>query len=272
MLERQQVQLVSCIQQLYRRLRTAGLWEPSLPENSNGQPLTHDILAALDLLQHKADGRSTKFESFVDVVPSSASDNSQSDNDSPPPIFDGDTEGPARRDSIMNETRSPSLHFEDAASHQPTNADLESHSNASPPPDPILHSSPVHPKQVMDQKKPPDPTATQTRAEYHSSQARLFSTLATEPIRRSVYDTPNLHSRRSPTKPSLSVDPQLTYQDNWPNQAMSAPLMQVPSCHEWAQSGITLDDSDFSTDFHQFSPLDGTNTCVFNSSLVPGAL
>lgn len=56
MLEQQQAQLVSGLQEMYRRLQAGHRWESdSLPE-SNGHPLTHDILAALNLLDQKHDG------------------------------------------------------------------------------------------------------------------------------------------------------------------------------------------------------------------------
>jgi len=51
MLEQQQAQLVSALEEMYYQLRKASAWEgPSLNE-SGGRPLTHDILSALDLLE-----------------------------------------------------------------------------------------------------------------------------------------------------------------------------------------------------------------------------
>ncbi|KAK4549265.1 hypothetical protein LTR36_007724 [Oleoguttula mirabilis] len=56
MLEQQQTQLVTGLQEMYKRLQNAQAWvDPSLPE-VNGHPLTHDILAALGLLETKHDG------------------------------------------------------------------------------------------------------------------------------------------------------------------------------------------------------------------------
>ena len=55
MLEQQQSQLVSGLKEMYHRLQKASAWEgPSLEETS-GQPLTHDILSALNLLTPKHD-------------------------------------------------------------------------------------------------------------------------------------------------------------------------------------------------------------------------
>lgn len=56
MLEQQQSQLVSGLQEMYRRLLAANAWTGSTLSETNGHPLTHDILAALDLLEMKHDG------------------------------------------------------------------------------------------------------------------------------------------------------------------------------------------------------------------------
>ncbi|QIX00911.1 hypothetical protein AMS68_006428 [Peltaster fructicola] len=67
MLEQQQTQLVSGLQEMYRRLQSAHAWDGKrLPEN-NGHPLTHDILAALNLLEAKHDGSGTT-EAFEEDV------------------------------------------------------------------------------------------------------------------------------------------------------------------------------------------------------------
>ncbi|KAK0247087.1 hypothetical protein B0A54_17066 [Friedmanniomyces endolithicus] len=64
-LEQQQSQLVSALQETYRRLTAVQAWTgPALPE-ANGHPLTHDVLRALDLLESKSDG-SGKTEVFED--------------------------------------------------------------------------------------------------------------------------------------------------------------------------------------------------------------
>ncbi|KAK0333534.1 Fluconazole resistance protein 1 [Friedmanniomyces endolithicus] len=63
MLEQQQSQLVSGLQETYRRLKAAHAWTgPALTE-SNGHPLTHDILHALHLLESRVDG-SGELETF----------------------------------------------------------------------------------------------------------------------------------------------------------------------------------------------------------------
>jgi len=72
MLEQQQSQLVSGLKEMYHRLQKASAWEgPSLDESS-GQPLTHDILSALNLLESKHDdsGEVEVFEEDCDKLQS----------------------------------------------------------------------------------------------------------------------------------------------------------------------------------------------------------
>ncbi|OTA37308.1 hypothetical protein BTJ68_03057 [Hortaea werneckii EXF-2000] len=56
MLEQQQGQLVSGLQEMYRRLLNAQAWTGPKLEETEGNPLTHDILKALNLLETKHDG------------------------------------------------------------------------------------------------------------------------------------------------------------------------------------------------------------------------
>ena len=63
MLEQQQGQLVSGLQELYRRLKAADAGEGLDLHEIDGNPLTHDILAALNLLEKKPD-RSGEIEAF----------------------------------------------------------------------------------------------------------------------------------------------------------------------------------------------------------------
>ncbi|KAI4852084.1 hypothetical protein E4T45_04843 [Aureobasidium sp. EXF-8846] len=56
MLEQQQAQLVAGLQETYRRLVDANVWPGKPLSEATGQPLTHDILARLDLLEPKDDG------------------------------------------------------------------------------------------------------------------------------------------------------------------------------------------------------------------------
>lgn len=63
MLEQQQGQLVSGLQEMYHRLLAVQSWPGAALAETNGQPLTHDILAALNLLEMKHDG-SGEMEAF----------------------------------------------------------------------------------------------------------------------------------------------------------------------------------------------------------------
>ena len=70
MLEQQQTQLVAGLQELYHRLLASGQWHGDALSESSGHPLTHDILAALDLLEMRRDGSgdSEKFEDDVRIL------------------------------------------------------------------------------------------------------------------------------------------------------------------------------------------------------------
>ncbi|KAJ8607571.1 hypothetical protein MRB53_040202 [Persea americana] len=72
MLEQQQSQLVSGLQEMYRRLQSVDAWDGKSLSENNGHPLTHDILAALNLLESKSDGSGTPeiFEEDVQKIQS----------------------------------------------------------------------------------------------------------------------------------------------------------------------------------------------------------
>lgn len=63
MLEQQQERLVSALQEMYRRARKGESWPGQKLAETNGAPLTHDILAGLGLLESKNDG-SGEIETF----------------------------------------------------------------------------------------------------------------------------------------------------------------------------------------------------------------
>jgi hypothetical protein len=72
MLEQQQSQLVSGLKEMYHRLQKASAWDGPTLDETSGQPLTHDILAALDLLEPKHDdsGETEVFEENCDKLQS----------------------------------------------------------------------------------------------------------------------------------------------------------------------------------------------------------
>lgn len=68
MLEQQQSQLVSGLQELYKRLRDVEQWDGAVLTEFEGRPLTHDILASLRLLETKHDGDVEAFEENVEKL------------------------------------------------------------------------------------------------------------------------------------------------------------------------------------------------------------
>ncbi len=69
LLEQQQAQLVSGLQQLYRRVQTGQAWSgPPLQDSGNGHPLTHDILERLGALKSEVTGESESFEEDLGVM------------------------------------------------------------------------------------------------------------------------------------------------------------------------------------------------------------
>jgi hypothetical protein len=269
MLERQQGQLVSCIQRLYQQLRVAGLWEQPLPGSAGGQPLTHDILAALDLLRTNEDG-SGELQAFNDVVASP-----QSDDGAVSPLLDGEIEVRDRHDSFVDQTKSPSLHLEDTSTglhddseirSKPSIKPLSSPDDCSLDPSPLDLSPdpfPIAPSQIQTYHHhktatatAPPPTTRQSPAEYNASQAQLFATLVATPARHSIYNPSTAqHSRQSAAtaRPSLSLDMTAILQSHPPPNQITAESFSSPLCHDWARNGILLDASDFLGDFRRLS-------------------
>jgi len=266
MLERQHAQLVSCVQELYQRARNSGSWDQPLPESSNLYPSVHDILAALDLLEPKDDG-SRDFETFNELIGSS-----QSDSDAPTPAANGVDDSQGHYDSTPDQIKSPSQPFEDATPFLPGTPTLEPDSTTSSRPptssEQSMELSPALPEQTT-AARPAISRApySQSLAEYTQSQARLFATLSTAPLNSSFYNTSNVPvqygTSTSPTTTTmtcLSLDPQVMQQQDYTppyhQRSMTASSDTLPFCHDWTRSGITVDDSDFSTDFRRLSQLD----------------
>lgn len=267
MLERQHAQLVTCVQELYQRLRKSGSWDQSLPGDSKCQPSVHDILAALDLLEPKDDG-GRGLEPFNEVVMLT-----QSENDSPVSPFDGVSDNRNRPDSKSDQRKPPMSPGKDTTPFFPEIFPLETHSRASSksrssPPDHSVDLSPEQPTQIKRHVKTSQTPPIQTHAEYISSQAQLFANLAATPIHRNIYDTSSsVPIQYSASTPSLSLDMSVIR----PNYlSMAASPDQLPFCHDWARSGITVDSSDFSTDFRRLSQLDVARVDVEHAALVPG--
>lgn len=115
------------------------------------QPFTHDILAALGLLDTKDDGN-LEFETFNHAVGSS-----QSDNGTTTSVFDGDIALHDPHDSIADQCKSPALSSEDTVARSPGSTNLGNHFMASIEAllslDPNTHSSPENIKQTQHQTK-----------------------------------------------------------------------------------------------------------------------
>jgi hypothetical protein len=105
-------------------------------------------------------------------------------------------------------------------------------------------------------------SCSQTVATYNETQARLSANLSAAPLNRNIYNTSNVPVQYgTTTRSSLPLDPRITRQDfpSYQQRSMAALSSDaLPFCHYWARSGITLDISDFSTDFWRSSQLDAS--------------
>ncbi|MCJ1400239.1 hypothetical protein MMC11_003443 [Xylographa trunciseda] len=101
MLEHQQTQLVSGLQELYRRVVEGQPWEgPLLNDSLIGRPLTHDILESLGVLQLEPQGKFDSFEEDTekmqkklvregaDMMQRRPSVESECDRDSTPSLYE----------------------------------------------------------------------------------------------------------------------------------------------------------------------------------------
>jgi len=280
MLERQHAQLVSCVQELYQQARRAGSWDEPLPEDSNRYPSVHNILAALNLLEPKDDG-SKDFETFHEVVRPM-----QSDNDSPAANLDhdGTANSQDHRSSTSEHSRSPSLPREDISPFPPESPTLEPQSRlSSRPPSSSkqsTESSPEHANQATEEYTTTIMTSRmpwqQTLADHNSSQAKLFTTLATTPLNTPFYNTTSnvsIQQHGMPT-PSLSFNSQIMPQDytSYQQRPVSASSDAFLFSHDWPRNGVMVDDSDFSTDFRRLSQLDMGVAGVEQAGLDPGMM
>lgn len=79
MLERQQNQLVAGLQTMYSRLQNAALWEGPPLSAQGKDPLTHDILSSLNLLEPREDGTG-QMKSFEDIPRNERNDSGYASN------------------------------------------------------------------------------------------------------------------------------------------------------------------------------------------------
>lgn len=104
MLEQQQSQLVQGLQEMYHRMLAANMWDGPTLSEATGHPLTHDILAAMGLLEKKHDSDETiAFEDDVEKLQARL-------------IADGAVMT-KRRGSVSSESDSQSIHRAHSSSH-----------------------------------------------------------------------------------------------------------------------------------------------------------
>lgn len=254
MLERQQSQLVSCIQELYQRLNKAELWEESMPDRPQDRPLTHDILAALDLLEPKDDG-SGDMRSFNDIVglsrptqkPSTTDgplevhdqqDDSTSRENSPIPLPDNDTpvfvvtQALAARSAASSDASSPVEQTTAWPPGHPGHQHFPTQTMQTQPP--LTESHYAYGNPAMQQIAPKDMLGSKDNADLYGAQFDDWATNSAMFAQPSLLETSKISSDvRAP--PAINT--------------------QLSLGHRWHGSGIGFDSSDFHTDFHEFSPL-----------------
>jgi hypothetical protein len=248
MLEKQHNQLVSGLQEMYQRLRKASLWEGEPLNESSGRPLTHDILAALNLLEPQEDGSNEEFieqpqsspmleglDDDDDVVKTPAA-SSQSTPHDQAMFFDSDLTARSARSRSSSKTISPTT----PGPHQQLGHPYLQPAvipNAAKRPLPAL-SPPIQLDALWD-----DPLYG-----YDVSQAALF-------------DVP-LDNAAWCFEPTAALPPLTTqipglYQDiSSHKRNASAPRLSLS--HSWLGNGIGFDSSDFMSDLYQLSPRDMT--------------
>jgi len=136
-----------------------------------------------------------------------------------------------------------------------------------------VQPSPGHSRQTTVQTLTSHMSCSRILADCNSSQARLSANSAAAPLNRSFQNTSNVPIRYGTTTTlSLTLDPRVIRQDYTSYQPMAASSDQLPFCHGWERSGITLDDNDFSTDFCWLSQLDAGKADVGRTSFIPSIM
>jgi hypothetical protein len=263
MLERQQTQLVSCVQELYRRLRTAGLMEQPHLDGSDRHPLVHDILATLGISKAKSDG-GEELE-----TPNYAAESAESDYDAASQGSNNVPEAHKRHDGDIDQLKSPILVCDDTTSISPKGSVPTYHSTAaSMLPSPLSQSFqqasetsreiPTHSN--IDQR----PSA-QNEVESSNLRTNVFaaSTTLTD---GSDFDISNSFPHNNAITPSLFVEPLALEQGYSFAQSTALPTSWPSFCHGWAEVGMGFDSSDFLTDFNNLSPLVHPGTGIHSSS------
>jgi hypothetical protein len=263
MLERQQTQLVSCVQELYRQLHTTGLVEQPHLDGSDRYPLVHDILATLGLSKAKSDG-SEELETSNHAIESSESD------------YDAASQGPNsvpkahnRHEDEIDQCKSPILPCDDTMSISPRGLARTHHSKASSMPPSSLSQRFLQASETS-REIPTHPSigqrpSAQIHVQSSNSQAHVFDA-STTLIDRSDFDISNSSPQNNVMTPSLFTEPPALQQGYSFTQTATLSGAWPLLCHGWAEIGMGFDSSDFSTDFNNFSPLVRPGTGLHSSS------
>jgi hypothetical protein len=250
MLEKQHNQLVGGLQEMYQRLRKASLWEGEPLDESSGRPLTHDILAALNLLESEEDGSNAEFieqpqsspmledldDDSAEKTPATSSQElSQSMPHDQTMFFDSDLTTRSASSRSSSKAISPTT---------PNSCQQFGHPRLQPA---IV---PISAKQPLPSVSPPiqlDALWDDPLYNYDISQASLYD--------NNLDNTD--WSFEPPALPPLMAQLPGLYQDI-SSHKRNAPAPRLSLSHNWVGHGIGFDSSDFMSDFHQLSPQDLT--------------
>jgi hypothetical protein len=263
MLERQQTQLVSCVQELYRRLRTAGLVEQPHLDGSDRHPLVHDILATLGISKAKSDG-GEELETF-----NYATESAKSDYDAASQGSNSVLEAHNRHDGDIDQRKSPILPCDDTTSISSRGSVPTYHfTSSSMPPSPLSQSfqqASEPSREIPTHPNIGERPSAQTEVESSDLHANIFAA-STTLIDRSDFDTSNSFPYNNAIKPSLFTEPLALEQGCSLTQSTALPTSWPSFCYGWAEVGMGFDSSDFLTDFNNLSPLVHPGTGIHRSS------
>ena len=260
MLEKQHNQLVGGLQEMYRRLRKASLWEGEQLDESSGRPLTHDILAALNFLEPQADGSDAEFieqprSSQVPDTNDGEDDDQKTlaepgqDISQPTPhdqsIF-FDCDAPAQ--TITSRSSSKAMSPTTLSPHQPLSRPKLQQSNI---PTPSHHILPSPSLSVSTQ---PDLLGDDPVYAYDAFQEATSSD--------SSVDSTNTYLSSPAMLPPFTIQAQAGgpgfYADDISTHKKPYFAPRPSLCHNWPGNGVSFDSSDFMGDYHQFGPQETT--------------
>jgi hypothetical protein len=261
MLEKQHNQLVCCVQEMYQRLRKASLWEGELLDESSGRPLTHDILAGLNLLEPQEDGSDAEFIERPRSIP--MPDGVADDAEKTPAASSQESSQP----TPQSHTKVMFIDSDVSAQTSPPTSPTETSSLSTLEPQHSLDKPTSRPqrqetsKQPLPILSPPiqldldlDPLWTSPLYEFSTSRSQvetpMYDTMNTLNSTNWCFDPPALLPPFTAHLPSLFQDVS--------NHKRTGSAPRPSLCHDWLGNGVGFDSSDFMSDFHQLSPQDTT--------------